>query len=383
MAHVFSIRHILIMALLCCVATFFGYSILKNITIQEKGLSTQNFFNAKPTDNHASYIYAPGMMGTEILMGRYCPNYVASTGEKISWKSGGHVIGHPHTGVIFAEIDLRKPNDFTLNPLRAIINNLRCDLMPFIQRMFQDVWDFTVEDNPHSDKSVVNYSFDFSRANLGQRKDIQALCKTYKEHIKKYPQTDVVLFGDSRGAATIFNFLACHKPKQVKAAVLDGIFDSVPHCIKHFIYNNKEKRTEQRLHDIVNFVMGSYSKNGPFPRDYAEKITDDVPLLFVVSLKDGLVSPQCTMYLYSRLKERGFKKIHLLVLKKSLHPCYMIGDPEDRKNYEAVVHAFYKHYGLPHNAPKAAEGHQAFLATQPSIEELRQTYQLSTCELCK
>ena len=125
MAHVFSIRHILIMALLCCVATFFGYSILKNITIQEKGLSTQNFFNAKPTDNHASYIYAPGMMGTEILMGRYCPNYVASTGEKISWKSGGHVIGHPHTGVIFAEIDLRKPNDFTLNPLRAIINNLR------------------------------------------------------------------------------------------------------------------------------------------------------------------------------------------------------------------------------------------------------------------
>lgn len=365
----------------CSVATFLTYSLIQNSDSQQEVLP-QEFFDRKPTSEHVSYIYAPGMMGTEMLMGRYCPSYTASTGEKITWKSGGHVIGYPHTGVIFAEIDLHKPTKRTMNPIKAYVNQLRCDLFPFIQRMFQDAFEFTVEDNPNSDKSVVSYSFDFGKANLGQKKDIEAYCRTYQNHIKKFPNTNIVLFGDSRGAASTFNFIATHKPKQVKAAIMDSVFDSVPHCIKHFIYEDKEKRTEERLHDIINFSMGSYRKKGPFPRDYAETITDDIPLLFVTSLKDGLVAPQCTMYLYKRLKERGFKKIHLLVLKKSLHPCYMIGDPEDKKMYEAVVHAFYKHYGLPHNSQKAMQGQDAFIATQPTIEELNKTYQLPACKFC-
>lgn len=362
-------------------ATFYGKTI-HTTPSQETSSQSKDFFDVKPGTKPVSYIYAPGMMATEMLMGRYCPEYTASTGEKFVWKSGGHVIGAPHTAVIFSEIDLLKPNQTTFNPLRAFLNRVRGDLMPFIQRMFQDFCEFSVVDNPQSPKSVVNYSFDFTKANIGQRKDIQAMCKTYQEHIRNYPNTDIVLYGDSRGAATSFNFIATHNPKNIKAVVLDSVFDSVPHCIKHFMYEDKDPRAEERLHDIINLTMGGYSKKGPFPRDYAEQMQNNIPILFVTSLKDGLVYPQCTMYLYNRLKERGHKNVHILVLKKQLHPCYMMGDNDDKKTYEAVVHAFYKQYGLPHNSQKAELGKEAFAQTQPSKAELKALYQLPTCTYC-
>jgi hypothetical protein len=55
---------------------------------------------------------------------------------------------------------------------------------------------------------------------------------------------------------------------------------------------------------------------------------------------------------------------------------------EDKKIYEAVVHAFYKKYNLPHNAALALEGQKDFDATQPTAEYLQVTYNLPTCALC-
>lgn len=332
--------------------------------------------------NKASYIYAPGLTGSEILMGRYCPEYTAITGEKISWKKGGHVIGQPHTGILFPDVNLRKPTNFTINPITAFMNGVRRDLFPLAERFFSEKYGITVVDNPNSKLTVVNYTPKFAAANIGQTKDINALHKQYKKHVKKHPNTDIVLYGDSRGAATIFNFIALHKPEQVKAAVLEGIFDTVPHCIKHFAYDDKTPQAEERLHQLLSMMMWKYRKDGINPQQCAEFITDDIPLLFVTSLKDGIVPPQGTIGLYKRLKERGFKNIHLLVLKKSFHPAYMIDDPEDQKVYESVVHAFYKQYNLPHNAAKAAAGRSAFLATRPAAHELAKLYNLPTCTLC-
>jgi len=341
------------------------------------------FFDARPSTTPVSYIYSPGLTGTEMMMGRYCPQFTAVTGEKFTWRSGGQVIGEPHTAVVYPEIDLHKPGGFTLNPLTAIMNGFRHDLFPVAQRFVQDKFDFTMEDNPESDKSVFNYGFKLNKANIGQRGDIKALRKTYNKHIQEYPETDVILYGDSRGAATIFNFIARHKPAYVKAAVLEGIFDTVEHCVTHFLYPDKGRRAEKRLHNTLSFVMGNYRKNGPSPRMYAETIGDDIPLLFVTSLKDEVVPAQGTIYLYQRLKERGHTKIHLLVLKNASHVSYMMNNPDDKKMYETVVHAFYQYYGLPHNSLKAAEGQSAFMATQPTCAELDHLYPLPSCVLCE
>jgi len=341
------------------------------------------FFDVRPTATSVSYIYAPGITSTEVMMGRYCPSFTATTGEKITWRSGGQVIGQPHSAVVFPEIDLHKPHDsFTLNPITAFFNGMRRDLSPLVQRYFQDTYDFTVGDNPTSSKSVIDYTLKLGRANVAQFNDIKALRKEYCRHIKKYPDTDIVLYGDSRGAATIFNFIAQYELVHVKAAVLEGCFDTIQHCIKHFLYSDKEHRAEKRLYKIFLHMMGNYNKKGPFPRDYAETIDDKIPLLLVTSLKDGVVPPQCSLYLYKRLKEYGHKKVHVLVLKNAGHSGYMLGGSVDKKTYEAVVHAFYQKYGLPYNSIKAAEGKLVFEQTQPSHDELAKLYMLPACPAC-
>ena len=343
--------------------------------------SPKPFWDTIP-NKKASYIYSPGLIGSEIIMGRYCPQYTAITGEKITWKKGGHVIGQPHTCVVYPDVNLRKPTCFTLNPITRFINGVRKDLFPLAEQYLNEKYGITVVDNPNSHYTVVNYIPQVTSANIGQKKDINALHTCYHRHIKKHPHEDVILYGDSRGAATIFNFIAQYKPKKVKAAVLEGIFDTVPHCVKHFLWEKKGPVVEERLHQLLSMVMWKYRKNGINPKKCAEIIDDNTPLLLVTSLNDGLVPPQGTLNMYKRLKERGHQKVHILVLKKSLHPLYMIDDPHDQQMYETVVHAFYKHYDLPHNSIKAAQGSAAFLGTQPSLQQLKLLYPLATCELC-
>lgn len=342
---------------------------------------SSDFFDTKPSSKQASYIYAPGMMGSEMLLARLCPHFIATTGEEVTCASGGHVIGQPYSVVIFPEVDLSKPGGFTLNPLKAWFDQIYLDLFPLAQRVMQESYKFEIKIDQQSSTSVMQYTFNFGRANIAQKKDIKTFNKVYSEHVKKYPNSDIVLYGDSRGAATIFNFIAVHKPAHVKAAIVEGVFDTVEHSIKHFLYSDKDKKVEDRLHYLIELFMGSYNKKGPFPRDYAEIITDDIPLLLVTSLKDGLVAPQSTFYLYKRLRERGHQKVHLLVLKDSLHPCYMIDNAQDRQQYETTVHAFYKQYGLPYNAVKATQGQRYFAKTQPSAKDLT-NYHLSICPHC-
>ncbi len=347
----------------------------------QKQTPSQSFWDGNKNIK-ASYLYSPGLLASEALMGRYCPSFTAMTGEKVIWKQGGHVIGQPHSCVLFPDVNLSKPTNFTFNPLTAFINRFRKDLYPLIQRFFHEKFGITVTPNPASKQTVANYIPNVMAANIGQKKDIEALHKSYHRHIKNNPETDIILYGDSRGAATIFNFITQYKPKKVKAAILEGIFDSVEHCVKHFIYNDKNQIAEERLHQALSLVMRKYRKDGINPRKNASAITDSIPLLFVTSLKDTLVAPQATFYLYKTLKDRGFNNIHLLVLQDSSHPLYMLDDPEDKSSYERVVHAFYQHYGLPHNAYKASQGATQFANTQPTAKELSNFYPLPTCTLC-
>ena len=348
---------------------------------QPISIKNSSFFTVTPSNRPASYLYAPGLMGSEIIMGRYCPRFVASTGERVSWKVGGQVIGQPHSAVIFPEIDLKKYR-FTINPIKAFFNRVLRDMFPLAERFFGEKYGIEVTGDPALKETVANYNFNVSRTNIAQRDDINALRKTYAAHVRAYPDTDIVLYGDSRGAATVFNFIALEKPAQVKAAVLEGIFDSVPHALKHFIYTDKETRTEERLDNTLSTVMRKYNKKAPTPFDYAQRINDAIPLLTVTSLQDWIVSPQCTFNLYTRLKERGHRKLHLLVLKHASHPGYMLDDPADKELYESVVHAFYKQYGLPYNAERALAGQAAFARTQPTIQELKELYPLPRCSLC-
>lgn len=340
-----------------------------------------SFWDSIP-NKQVAYLYAPGLFGSEFIMSRYCPEFMAMTGEKITCVKGGHVIGQPHKSVVFNDVNLNKPKNSSWHPVTVLVNKFRSSVFPRAESFFDDKYGIKIADNPTSQLSVVNYFPKLASSDIGQQNDINILSQAYFELVSQYPDLDIVLYGDSRGAATSFNFLALNRPSQVRAAVLEGIFDTVPHCIKHFIHDHKSSITEESLHYVLAKLTGKYRKDGINPLKSADLIDDHVPILFVASLKDGVVPAQSSLNLYKKLKNRGHKQVHLLILQKSLHPIYMLDDLDDKIAYETVVHAFYKHYNLPHNAQKAAQGQDLFANTQPEIQDLAQLYPVSTCELC-
>jgi hypothetical protein len=332
------------------------------------------------SEQPVSYLYAPGSQGSEIAMARYCPSFTAATGEKISATAGGNIIGAPHSAVCFPEIYLKKPR-LSWNPLVTILSGVRKGVFPAVYYAFNKAYGLTVIDNPDSPLTVANYLPTLS-SNMGQEQNIKTLAEQYKKHKELYPNTKIVFHGDSRGAMTMFNFMALHKPTDVKCAVLEGMPDSIPHVIKHYLYENKHPFVEKCLHKAFEATTTEYRPDGITPRDCAEIIDDTVPLLFVASLKDEKVHPHCPITIYNRLRERGHKNVHMLILKNASHLKYMLDNKEDQQLYETTVHAFYKQYGAPHNAEKAALGQKSFATSQPTAKELAKKYPLPQCPLC-
>jgi len=335
--------------------------------ISTNAIIADNFFDSAGSDNSASYLYSPGFLGSEIVMARYCPVFIASTGEKVAGLRGGHVIGESHTAVCFSEIDLRKAEKWW-----------RKKLKPVATWVFEARLGIKVEEVPESTQTVLNYFYKFDQANLGQGADIACLEDSYKKHIERYPHKKVVLYGDSRGAATTFIFFALHKPTQVGAIVLEGIFDTMPHVITHlFKYSNKLPGVSAAWHRLLGLCLKSYKPQGPFPLHYVDDIDLETPILLVTSLKDEVVPYQCVMRLYCKLKARGHNKVHMLVLKDAWHTHYMLDGHGEKKAYEGVVHAFYRHYELPYNTALANTGQELFATTQHSVQDVQKRYMLN------
>jgi hypothetical protein len=318
-----------------------------------------------------SYVYSPGLFGSPVVIGRYCPYYVAPTGEEIYGTRGGKVLGDGTkiTAVVFPEIDVDRSNSW----FRRII-------YPMVSRkVLFSLFGIIVKDEGSSATSFSNYMPTITRANIGQEADIETLRKHLTDHCSTYPDTKVVMYGDSRGAATTFNVIALDHHPQIACAVLEGIFDSIPHLIKHcWRWKSKYDCIESFIHSMLRICASCYTQDGPFPIDYAEKIPLDIPLLLVTSVRDEIVPYQSTIRLYCRLKERGCKNVHLLVLKYSNHKGYMVG--KDRSMYESCVHAFYRAYGVDYDEKLAVVGASFFLATQPTVTDVREKYGLhATC----
>jgi hypothetical protein len=317
-------------------------------------------------DKKTSYIYSPGLFASPALVGKYCPCSTAFTGEMILGTQGGSVLGDGDciTAATYAEIDTQKPHGW-----------FRRKIAPCVARKaFASIFGIFVRENPAGQETVFNYMFDFGQINIGQGNDIDTLRQKYHEHCAKFPKTNVVLFGDSRGAATIFNFIAEDHPR-VACAVIEGVFDSIPHLIKHcFCSGSKGSLVEWSLSGLLKACAGNYSPEGPFPDHYVDRFPFDTPILLVTSKTDAIVPYQCTMRLYRLLLERGHTNVRLLILPHARHETYMVG--KDKELYECCVHAFYEACGVAYDVEKAARGRPALAQTKPTMEELEKNYKI-------
>jgi alpha-beta hydrolase superfamily lysophospholipase len=216
------------------------------------------------------------------------------------------------------------------------------------------------------DATTHFWRVNFTKTSLGQANEILALYKAYNsmlETLKTQNITDphIILFGLSRGASTVINFMGLFNPLNVKALILESPFDTPQNLIKNLLAKANLDHIpglSTIAYNILSNIFMQHNKYGLQPLDMATYIPKEMPILLICSKEDGTVPYASTVALYNRLIETGHKKAHLLVLNIGKH-SKLISGPEGNK-YQQVVHAFYKKYGLEYDHDLAKRG-QNFL----------------------
>ena len=195
------------------------------------------------------------------------------------------------------------------------------------------------------------------QASLAQHIEIETL----KNQIEKI-EGDCVLFGQSMGAATAITYMAQYNPKNVKAIILEAPFDTVENVVHHKIgfWNYLGLGSL-----YLRYTHPAYDKTGIKPGQVAHLIDSSIPILFVHSKKDAFVPLEGSRAMYKSIKASVNTKVHIFELKEAKHNNARCCS--DTADYQRVVHAFYKKYGLPCDEILAAEGQLLFETTQPNL----------------
>ena len=203
----------------------------------------------------------------------------------------------------------------------------------------------------------------YAQTSFGQENEIARLHEVYTSKVN--PGEKVVACGVSRGASILIPYLAIHKPSNIAAAVLESPFDSM-HSVVTGIREKMSKYisvSDNKAHGILEYVFSKYKRNGIRPIDLVPEFPTDIPILIICARTDMLVPFESSLNLYKALRANNHTKAHILILDKGKHGFLINGEDGDR--YEQVTHAFYKHYGLPHNPALAEKGYVDFIKTQP------------------
>ncbi|MGC2310042.1 MAG: alpha/beta fold hydrolase [Candidatus Babeliaceae bacterium] len=209
-------------------------------------------------------------------------------------------------------------------------------------------WTFDFPDvGPHGD--IIK-----ERANLAQDEDIITLAHNYQafidvQKILDTPLDGIVLIGLSRGAATIINFVATRNPSLLKAVVLESPFDTVENVIQFYL---KQRYLAWipgvhacALFYFTHYLYPNYNPNGIKPLDVVADLPLDLPILFIHSLEDTLISIESSRTLLRVLRQTGHKYAYLLELTYGYHGKYQLCS--DSQLYEKAVHAFFHKFSIP------------------------------------
>jgi pimeloyl-ACP methyl ester carboxylesterase len=185
-----------------------------------------------------------------------------------------------------------------------------------------------------------------NRANMcmGQTDDIVQLHNA----IKNQPDNSIILYGCSRGAATIINTLAEHNPSNIKALILDATPADMPATIKPLLA--KIGINPDYSNTIFSTIFPAYPKNSMTPLQAIAKITNkNLPILLLHSQTDAKVPVEHSYQLYQEFKNQGFVNVELIILPEGAH-SFLLQNEKIKPLYLQAVHTFYKKYNLPHDS---------------------------------
>ncbi len=170
----------------------------------------------------------------------------------------------------------------------------------------------------------------------------------------------VIGVGVSRGASAFITGIGTH-PDQVaveniKALVLESPFDSMDSILRNIIgeYLYQYPAARSLGHNLIRFIFSQYKKRATSPLEAAKNVPLDLPILIICSEQDTRVPASSSEKLYDELIRTGHDKAHFVKLTRGVHGSLIQGP--DGETYRNAVHAFYKKYGLDHNAEYAELG---------------------------
>lgn len=181
----------------------------------------------------------------------------------------------------------------------------------------------------------VLYATNPFKISCAQDEDVKTLVDRYRSCILKNPNhSEIILWGASRGAATVFCTVALHEElwNHVKCIVLEGCFDNVRNVF-HSYYGTFFGNI---IYDLGKYFT-KHSSNSYSPIDLVDRFPKHIKVLFITSNKDEIVDRERTLNLVSSLREAGHTNNELLILKNSTHNGYSIEDREDKNNYVVYI----------------------------------------------
>lgn len=212
-----------------------------------------------------------------------------------------------------------------------------------------------------------------SATTLGQETEIAELELHYNSIVEN-SQTEephIVIFGISRGASAVVNFLGTAERPAIKAAIVESPFDSFLTVQRHLakrLFLHWIPGIQAICRGITKIVFPKYASNGIHPIDAVKNIRKDLPILFICSKQDELVHYLCTVNLYHTLRKSGHEHAYILILNQGDHGKLLhntIGS-----TYQNVVHAFYKKYDMPHDEVAARYGKSKLAKCQPDFRHI-------------
>lgn len=199
---------------------------------------------------------------------------------------------------------------------------------------------------------------------MGQKDDIT----TIKKAIESIDiNNKAILFGCSRGAATIVSYLGQFNPENISAVVLDATPANMPNTIK--IQLAKTGINPDYSDTIFSHIFPNYDITTALtPLDAVPKIKNkDLPIILLLSQEDKIVHHTNSLILYQAFKDNGFTNVHLVILPKGRH-SFVLQNESVREDYLTAINNFYKKYDLPYNQEFISESFQENVPTKEEID---------------
>ena len=188
---------------------------------------------------------------------------------------------------------------------------------------------------PHNKWSVLN---------LAGTEDVTQYVNAIKDCIRQHPEKKIVLFGTSRGAATLITTLSVLTTPQlshIKLAIAEAPFATV----ESVLYDTWPSPMVPCILGLLEwYTQFRREQWSPLDAVRSASFPLQVPLLFVTSEIDKMVPVCNTMQLIDVLQSKEHPDLHHLKLQRSHHSTMSIDDAEDQEAYLNQVRRLYRKY---------------------------------------